>query len=923
LTGLSALSSGTRLGVYEITAAIGAGGMGEVYRAKDTKLGRDVAIKVLPAAFAQDPERLARFGREARVLASLNHTNIAHVYGFESATLPDGSTAHFLAMEMVEGEDLAERLKRGAIPVGEALGIARQIADGLEEAHEKGIVHRDLKPANIKLTPDGKVKVLDFGLAKAYSADPTGSGSSELSHSPTMTRQGTEAGMIMGTAAYMSPEQARGKTVDKRADIWSFGVVLFEMLTGARVFAGETVSDILAAVLMREIDWAALPTSTPPQIERLLQRCLERDSRVRLRDIGEARILLGGSTAIDSKPDLPASSAAPSARPGTGALAAAALLLVATSSGITWRLAHRGEPSSSGLPIEPGIIAVTADSGLTTEPAVSRSGALLAYASDRGSDVLNIWVQPLPSGQPVQVTRDKAGAHSPNFSPDGSRIVYRSERDGGGIYVVPALGGPERLIAAKGDKPRFSPDGRRIAYLTGGRGSSRELWIYSEDSGTSARVTISVAGPPAWSPDGAALCVAERTPASGGGSDGTSSEWYRIDTKSGASSSMEAAALLNAAGMDFADAPELWLPSEVIFTYRAGDSTGLWSVGVSSDGRKITGPVRRLTAGSGIDVSPTVAPGTGGRDLYFASLDRRVNLYRVPIAANAGRTTGDLRPLTETASTDAWPSLSRDGRTLLFESGPSGSRDVWRLSMDTGAREPLGLGGTRPIISPDGQRVVYRTATEEKPTWAVRPLAGGEARSVAADLGLHVWDWPSASLLITGGEGRDERKLHAFDLTTGTRRRLLSGDNSAGYYGHGQLSPDGRWMSAMEWTSAGRARVIVFPFGEAPAPPEQWVVVSDEDSVAEESSWSPDGNLVYFVSERDGSRCVWARKLDPRTKQPIGPPIAVLHLHGSRRSLQWSDEAPTRFAMGPDVLVLGVELKRGNIWRATLRDPVR
>ncbi len=283
----------SRLGPYELVSAIGAGGMGEVFRARDTKLGRDVAIKVLPAAFAQDPERLARFEREARVLASLNHTNIAHVYGFESATLPDGSVAHFLAMEMVEGEDLAERLRRGAIPIDEAIAIAKQIAEGLEEAHEHAIIHRDLKPANVKVTPDGKVKVLDFGLAKAYSNDgSSGGGAPDTSNSPTVSRHLTETGTVMGTAAYMSPEQARGKAVDKRADIWSFGVVLFEMLSATRLFKGATVSDTLAAVLRDDLPWSNLPAQTPRGVIQLLGRCLARDPRQRLRDIGEARMAL-------------------------------------------------------------------------------------------------------------------------------------------------------------------------------------------------------------------------------------------------------------------------------------------------------------------------------------------------------------------------------------------------------------------------------------------------------------------------------------------------------------------------------------------------------------------------------------------------------------------------------------------------------
>ncbi|HSF17633.1 MAG TPA: protein kinase, partial [Vicinamibacteria bacterium] len=290
---------------YRITERLGAGGMGEVYRATDTTLGRDVAIKVLPAAFAEDRERLARFEREAKLLASLNHPNIAHVYGFESATLDDGSSVHVLAMELVEGEDLSERLKRGPIPIDEALAIAKQIAEALEEAHEKGIVHRDLKPANVKLTPDGKVKVLDFGLAKVYMAESAPSASTDLSQSPTLAQTGTQAGVILGTASYMSPEQARGKPVNKRADIWAFGVVLHEMLTGKRLFNGETTSDVLAAVLRQEIAWEALPEATPPGVQRLLIRCLDRDPRRRLRDVGEARIALsmtdetwpGGATA--------------------------------------------------------------------------------------------------------------------------------------------------------------------------------------------------------------------------------------------------------------------------------------------------------------------------------------------------------------------------------------------------------------------------------------------------------------------------------------------------------------------------------------------------------------------------------------------------------------------------------------------------
>src|ERR1022692_2611668 len=277
------LSAGTKLGSYEVLAQIGAGGMGEVYRAHDIKLGRDVAIKVLPEAFAHDPERLSRFQREAKMLAALNHPNIATIHGLEQS----GGTS-YLVMELVSGETLAERVKReGAVPVEEALTIAKQIAEALEAAHEKGIIHRDLKPANVKVTPEGKVKVLDFGLAKAFAGDTS---TEDMGNSPTLSMAATMQGVILGTAAYMSPEQARGKAVDKRTDIWAFGCVLFELFCGHPAFEGEDVTEILAAVVRAEPDWQALPAATPVKIRDLLRRCLQKDKTLRLRDAGDARI---------------------------------------------------------------------------------------------------------------------------------------------------------------------------------------------------------------------------------------------------------------------------------------------------------------------------------------------------------------------------------------------------------------------------------------------------------------------------------------------------------------------------------------------------------------------------------------------------------------------------------------------------------
>jgi len=335
------IATGSRLGPYEVTGALGAGGMGEVWRARDPRLGRDVAIKVLPAALANDPERLARFERECRLLASLNHPHVASVLGLE-----DAGGAPALVMELVEGPTLAERIaKDGAIALPEALALARQVAEAVEYAHERGIVHRDLKPGNVKLTPEGAVKVLDFGLAKALALDEASPSSPQLTQSPTMS-VGTQAGVLLGTAAYMAPEQARGKSVDRRADIWAFGVVLFEMLTGRQMFAGETVSDTIARILERQPDWGGLPTRTPARVRELLRRCLEKDPKQRLRDMGDARLELEAALAALASGKDESQETASTRAPAWWPAAASVALLAVLAGG--WALRGALAPKQAG-----------------------------------------------------------------------------------------------------------------------------------------------------------------------------------------------------------------------------------------------------------------------------------------------------------------------------------------------------------------------------------------------------------------------------------------------------------------------------------------------------------------------------------------------------------------------------------------------
>jgi eukaryotic-like serine/threonine-protein kinase len=503
------LAIGTCLGPYEILAPLGTGGMGEVYRARDTKLGRDVALKILPEPFATDPDRLARFQREAQVLASLNHPNIAAIYGLE-----ESDAIRAIVMELVEGPTLADRLAHRGMPLDEAMPITRQIAEALEAAHERGVIHRDLKPANIKITPDGHVKVLDFGLA-AIVQDPSRP-DVNATHSPTLTLGATRAGVILGTAAYMSPEQAAGKQVDKRADIWSFGVVLWEMLTGKKLFDGETVSHTLADVLRAPIDFDQVPRSAPVAVRTLLQRCLDRDVKRRLRDIGEARVNIENYLTNPRSASEPSATASASSRLAIGAWIAAAVLLAALSA---LAVVHFRETPTTVLTtrfqVLPPDRATSAD-----YPTISPDGRRLAFVATVDGKTL-LWVRSLDSltAQSLAGTEDAA---SPFWSPDSRFLAFFSagslkkvdvtggppqtlctvdgvrggtwSRDGtilfsgapGPIRRVPAAGGVPTTVTKvqsptelSHNWPQFLPDGRHFLY-----------WLYARDADRERGVVI-------------------------------------------------------------------------------------------------------------------------------------------------------------------------------------------------------------------------------------------------------------------------------------------------------------------------------------------------------------------------------------------------------------------------------------------------
>ena len=841
--------------------------MGEVYRATDTNLKRQVAIKVLAASFATDPERLARFQREAEVLAALNHPNVAHIHGLEK---DGGVTA--LVMELVEGPTLADRIAQGPMPIAEALPIARQIAEALDAAHEQGIIHRDLKPANIKITLEGVVKVLDFGLAKLSG---TAEVSPDLSHSPTMMASATRAGVILGTAAYMSPEQARGLPVDKRTDIWAFGCVLYEMLTGRAAFRGATVTDILAAILEHEPDWAAL-AAAPRHVVRVIERSLEKDRKRRLRDVGDARIELE-----TSGPDVTHTERGTGRGPSflTWHSAAAAIILtvstVIATIGVQRLLSGRG--SSTVVPASPPVVLAraTADDGVTATPALSNDGALLAYASNRaGMDNLDIWVQQTAGGAPLQLTHEAVDELEPTFSPDGSRLVYRSERLGGGLYIVPSLGGQEsRFLVAGGRRPRFSPDGRLVAYWTGtdvgfnrNAGSYRTFVI--PVGGGSAQEIIGFTGAryPIWAPDGRSLLLLgsrDARPLA------ATYDWWRVPLDGGAPLRVGAKELLqrSAVAFDGDIFPDDWRGDRVVFT----DRSYLWTMRL--DPRTSTASnVERLTFGTNRDVQATIA---ASGMIAFSSVSLSNSVWALPIDSARGAVTGTPQRLTAGVGLDSRPSVTSDGQLVAYRSATP-RPSVFIRNLTTHSLFDVGVAGSAfgPAISPNGTYVAY----QEDGGVHVIPTRGGAARKLCDPCEIGDWSADSQTIVVVKAENNAGRLTRLGIDDASTQDLVVSTEQAVS---RPFPSPDGRLL-AFRRGASGRDAIAIAPLtGEQPVPSRAWIEIVAPEGDARPCGWSPDGTLLYFVSSRDGTRCLYAQRVN-RNGTPMGAPFVVRHFPGGR-----------------------------------------
>ena len=831
---------GRAIGPYQVTAKLGEGGMGEVWRAHDSKLKRDVAIKVLPAAFVADRERLVRFEREAQLLAQLNHQNIAQIYGMETS-----GEAHALVMELVAGPTLAERLAQGALSLDEGLSIARQIAEALEEAHEKGIVHRDLKPQNVKAPIEGKVKVLDFGLAKAMdsasAAAAPASGdllrSPTLMNSPTLTAvHGTQLGGLLGTAAYMSPEQAKGKGVDRRGDIWAFGVLLFEMLSGRQLFTGDSVTDTLAAVLRSDIDFARLPASTPPAIRSLLRRCLERDPRGRLHDIADARIVL--DEVIGGRSDEPSAAAPAAPAPGSAGRRllpwgiAAIGVAIGVASPWLWSsrrptTAPAGAESARlvaiGVSPPAGNVLASTDTPILD---LSRDGGVLAVEAE-GPDGRQLFLRRLDRTEVVAVP-DTRGASQPFFSPDGRSLGYAAD---GRIRKVALDGGAALDIAG----------------VKANRGATwtESGWIVFTETFSSGLSKVSDSGgrvEPLTTLDKSRNERTHRWPAALPGS-----PWlvYAVGLVNSPNSYDDAR--IDAVNLDTGERKTVfqgaWMarfapPSTLLLQRR----TSLLALPFDPLRAEATGPERVLLDNAGGETTSGAgffAAGAGGRLAY------------VPTEALVGETEvvvvepdGAVRRLALPEKRYWYPRFSPDGRALALDvgSGQASDDELWIHDFASGglSRFSFVTGSAFPAWSRDGAWIAYTGGSTERVNGVFRKRVGAAAEEQplwqAVDL-ASVSDWTPDGRQLVVGDLRGELCLYLLPAGGGEAKRILAAPG--GQYG-GTFDPSGRWF-AYTSVETGVDEVFVATFPEGGG---KWQV---SDGGGQMPVWSRDGRTIYYL----------------------------------------------------------------------------
>jgi hypothetical protein len=836
---------GRTIGPYQVVARLGEGGMGEVYQATDTNLKRQVAIKVLPPAVATDPERLARFQREAEVLAALNHPNIAHIHGLEKA---DSGTA--LVMELVEGPTLADRVARGPIPIDEALPIARQIAEALEAAHERGIVHRDLKPANIKVREDGTVKVLDFGLAKALGTDGVGSSdSASASMSPTLTPPAmTRMGSILGTAAYMAPEQAKGRPVDRRADIWAFGVVLYEMLTARRLFDAEDISETLAAVLTRDVSLTSMPTDTPPRLRTLLRDCLIRDPKQRLRDIGEARraldaIVAGAPDDVVAGAAATATSVPSSSRVLPWALAAAAAIVaIALAIPALRHLREAQATSVASLSMDLAPAERLGPTGSYARPsrtafAIAPDGATIVFAGERatagGASTTMLYRRPLAEATAVVIPGTEGAAY-PFFSPDGQWVGFAA---GGKLKKVALGGGPPIELCDIGGLFLGASWGTTgvIAF------SDPSLKTVPDAGGTPEQLVPDILGlTPAMLPDGQTVLFTDAAALSSGNWEGSHLDALNLKTK------QRKTLLTNAADARYSPTGHLVFMRHATLLAVPFDATRV----------EVTGAAVPLLAGVMQSTNATNSNAETGMGQFALSTSGTL-VYAAGDINPTGHSTlvrvdrkGTETTLAEVRGGLIGLRLSASGsRAVAFRTG-DGSRatDLWMYEMPSGTPTRLtATGGAEwPLFSPDGKSITF--GGQQTGIYSLLLGSNNAAEHLIDGRALTAASWSPdgkwlAYLQFVRGAGRQISVRAAQDGKVVGEARHWS--PSAFDQTDVAFSPDGRWMAYVA-NDTGVNDVYVQPF---PGPGEKRRV---SPSGGSNPAWSRDGRELYFLSgDRD------------------------------------------------------------------------
>jgi Tol biopolymer transport system component/serine/threonine protein kinase len=864
-------------GPFVLREQVGRGRFGTVCRGFDPAVQRDVAVKLYSSS---------ELPAEPRLMARVRHPNVVTVFG---AAVHDGRPG--IWMEFIHGHTLGHRVEsEGPLPPDEVLRIGIGLCNALTAVHGAQLVHQDVKARNVMQEDSGRVVLMDFGAGL-----PSGDGDAPE--------------RLSGTPVYMAPEVVLGARPSVASDVYSLGVLLYYLLTGTYPVYAPDIDDLRRqherhhrsgtrrfVATLRE-----LRPEVSPALARVLARALApSDHRYK--------------TAVHLETALEAVrlGAWPRRRRRTALYAAAAAALLI------------GVVAGSGLsraPVPPSVTLkrITRDDGLTLDPALSPDGKLLAYASDRsGEGSLDIWIQQMAGGEPLRLTKGPADDSQPCFSPDGSTIAFRSERAGGGLYLIPTLGGEPRLFAERGRWPRFSPDGRRIAYIVG-----PSIWIVSPDGGTPREIRTqgAVQSPPIWSPDGRHVLVLETEIRARTGGDVW--DWWVVPVDSGAAVATGARALFRNDSEVYASGwpiPSSWVGDRVLFDAPHGDVRNLWEARIDGRSYHVLGPPRRLLASTESQLEPLLDP--AGR-LIFSTQVGVSYISELTLDAATARTHSRPHSVMPYYPPHGMHAVSADGRWLAFTSARLGNPAIWLRDVASGAERALTLESgdhNLPVLAADGRTLLY--AVREGDALALYSLStdGGRPRKVCDTCGPATDVSPDGRYILLQQGANEHATLQLLESGAPRPVEIFADRDLLVYRGH--FSPDGRWVVFHTAGTLGGTQEFVAPFrGSQPVPRSEWIAVTDGQSLSDAPRWSPDGTFVYYISDRDGFRCIWAQRVDSSTRKPVGEPVAVQHLHTRQGAIANVMISAIDLSVARDRLFFNMGELKGSVWSAEFRSP--